>query len=101
MSFIEVNVMGKTGFIATASIVAVLSNVNTKPGSVIYMEEPVGALEVDESAEEVYELIYEATPSEDDDEQEDEQGYEASLEDMQEAYELLMLSAWTPTKEDT
>jgi hypothetical protein len=101
MSFIEVTVMGKTGFVATESIVAVLSNVNTsKAASVIYMEEPVGALEVDESAEEVYELIYEASPSgEDDDEQEED--YEASLEDMQEAYELLMLSAWTPAKEDT
>ena len=69
MSFIEITVMGKTGFVAVESIVAVLSNVNTKPGSVLYMEEPVGAVEVDESAEEVYELIYEATPSgEDDDE---------------------------------
>ena len=93
MTFIEVNVMKKVGFLAVESIVAVLPNVNTKTGCVVYMEEPVNAVEIDQSPEEVYELIYETTESPEEDEEHDE---EPDLEAMVEAYEQMMLNAWEP-----
>ena len=89
MSFIEVTIKGKIGYVRASCVSGVLPDTARLKGSVVYCDPPIEVLAVDETVEEVYAMLYEEYEEEDEDEEEEEEEYEAT-----DQYVTDMMAAW-------